>query len=243
MYKRLWKCNRTIQSMLEARGYLPSNDLIEIGDSGCEVNHTNMIKTYETFEETIHNITKSEGSGKLTQSALNKITYLWQHSFSGEWIYVFFVIDKIGVNLITGYVESMNESGVSRSILVSVPNENKSTLGDQSVLTPFAIKEINKYKLQEDKIIEHFYFDDLMINILEHEFQPIKSEILIDEEKTKRTKIYGINPKDGCPLVQRISLTDPLTRFLGLQKGDIVKFTCYSETVGEVDKYRVCWEA
>lgn len=166
MHKRLWKCNQTIQKILDARGYLPSNDLIDVGDSECTLNHVEMVKSYEVFENSIHKMTRASGTDKLTQLVLNKLTYLWQHSFSGEWIYVFFVIDKIGVNLITGYVESMNESGVSRAILVSVPNENKNTLGDQSVLTPFAVKEINKYKLLEDKIIEHFYFDDIMINIL-----------------------------------------------------------------------------
>lgn len=202
-----------------------------------------MIESYKVFEDSIHKMTKAAQTDKLTQEVLNKLTYLWQHSFSGEWIYIFFVIDKIGVNLITGYVENMNESGVSRAILVSVPNENKHTLGDNSVLTPFAIKEINKYKLLEDKIIEHFYFADLMINISDHQLQPIDSEILIEEEKQQIYERYGVNPKDGCPLIQRISLTDPLTRFLGLQKGDIVKFTCFSETTGTVDNYRVCWEA
>lgn len=77
---------------------------------------------------------------------------------------------------------------------------------------------------------------------IEHQLQPKEIKILVDQEKQDILTLYGVSAKDGCPLISRISLTDPLTRFLGLQKGDIVKFTSFSETVGLVDKYRVCWE-
>ena len=78
----------------------------------------------------------------------------------------------------------MNDSGVSRAILVSIPNQQKSVSGDHSILTPFAIKEIGKYHDNDGKIIEHFYLNELTTNILDHELQPKSIKILTNEEKT-----------------------------------------------------------
>ena len=48
--------------------------------------------------------------------------------------------------------------------------------------TLYDYEEIKKYKASDGKIVEHFYFDDLTISILEHDFQPIKVKILTQEE-------------------------------------------------------------
>lgn len=242
MYQELWECNRTIIEMLKSRGYCNQHE------NEDQINHNQAVKTYSKFNETIKELCQSEneedGSGSqyvLTQKVLDKLTYLRQHSFTGEWIYIFFVLDKIGVGLVTNYVENMTSSGVSRAMLISVPNENKTTLGDQSVLTPFAVKEIKKYKKSQGIIIEHFYFSDITINILNHKLQPKKINILTQEEKEKILEKLLSKDKEIAPL-PRILPSDPTARFLGLQVGDMIKCICYSETTGECIRYRICWE-
>ena len=100
MYKSFWKCNRTIQQMLDSRGY---GDQIEIEDD--QIDHSKLIETYAYFETKLLELCRSinEGSesdgGELNQKVLDRLTYLRQHSFTGEWIYIFFVMNKIGVQV------------------------------------------------------------------------------------------------------------------------------------------------
>ena len=237
MFTNLWECNKTIQEMLKARGYSDHFD-------DEQIDHTNIVKEYQIFEDKMKSLmSEVETSDKveLTQNVLDKLTYLRQHEFSGDFIYVFFVIDKIGVNLITGYVESMAELQVSRAILVSVPNED--SFGNHSILTPFAQKEINRYKQKDGKIIEHFYFDSITKNILDHELEPKEIKILTDDEKDEvLLKINSkVLDKSDIPPLQRIRYNDPLAKFLGLLEGDIIECICNSETVGECVRYRVCY--
>lgn len=241
MYHNLWKCNLTISEMLKARGYNESSN------SDDFLIHSSNIKSYMDFEKLIKKFCHDENNTKkgkhqytLNQNVLDRLTYLNHHPYTDGWIYVFFVIDKIGVDVINSYLGRMEQDNVSRSILISVPNENKTTLGDQSVLTPFAVKEIKKIKDTKGKIIEHFYFDDMTINILKHKLQPKKIVILTNDEKDE---IFSnlIMEEEGVPPLARILPTDPISRFLGLQQGDVIKCVCYSETTGECNRYRICW--
>lgn len=239
MHRNLWQCNKTIQEMLAARGYCEKND-------DQQIDHQTVLKTYELFEEQIKEFISECGNsqkGTITQKVLEKLTFLRQHEFTGEYIYVFFVIGKIGVNLINVYVSSMTESQVSRAILVSVPNVGN--LGEQSVLTPFAVKEIIKYKQEEHKIIEHFYFSDITKNILDNELQPKHIKILTKDEKMEILKeIMQSSSQDSSkvPPLLRILPGDPLARFLGLQNGDVIECLCNSKSAGEAIRYRLCYQ-
>lgn len=236
MYAGLWKCNRTIQKMLKARGY---SDQLELDDD--QIDQTQMTETYEIFEKKITELCREQNSADdiLTQQVLDKLTYLRQHSFTGEWLYIFFVMHKIGVTLINTYVKCMEGIDVSRAILISVPSENKTSPEDQSILTPFAVKEIIKHHTTGNKIIEHFYTDALTINILEHELQPDEFKILTkDETQEIVALLYGT--VDQIPPTKRIEPTDPVAKFLGLQVGDMIKCVCSSPTAGETNRYRVC---
>ena len=156
-----------------------------------------------------------------------------------EWIYVFFVMHKIGVTLINTYVKCMDDSGVSRAILISVPTDIEGSPEDQSVLTPFAVKEITKHRTTSNKIIEHFYTDALTVNILEHKLQPKNIRILTTDEKMDVVE-YMFGEGNENPPTQRIDPDDPTAKFLGLQVGDMIECTCYSPTAGETVRYRTC---
>jgi DNA-directed RNA polymerases I, II, and III subunit RPABC1 len=235
MYKSLWQCNRTILDMLKARGY---GDQIDVDDG--DIDQAKLADKYELFEDKINELCSDLGTpeNKLNQKVLDKLTYLRQHSFTGEWIYVFFVMHKIGVTLIDTYVKCMDDSSVSRAILISVPSDEKGS-DDQSILTPFAVKQILKYNQTANKIIEHFYTDALTINILKHAYQPKTIKILTTDEAEH---IIGLmsGTIDKTPPIARIEPEDPVARFLGLQVGDVIECICHSSTVGETKRYRVC---
>lgn len=195
-----------------------------------------LVSSDTEFEKTINRLCiENETPGELNQKVLDKLTYLRQHQFTGEWIYVFFVCDKIGVQLIQSFVESMKENSVSRAVLISVPMSDK-MFGDSSILTPFAYKEMETYYQNEGKIIEHFYMDDLLINVLKNEYQPKEIIVLTEEEKKEVVKIHA-TPLTGF---SHILSSDPVAKFLGLQPADMIKCICNSESAGETIRYRVC---
>lgn len=234
MFTSLWNCNRTIQEMLVARGY---SDQLDLDDNDEDrIDEKEMVATEKNFETTLKKLCGD--TNNLTQAVLDRLTYLRQHTFTGEWIYVFFVMQKIGKNLISSYVKSMDEAGVSRAILVSVPLDEKGGLDDQSVLTPFALKDIAKHSTDK-KIIEHFYTHELTVNLLNHETQPKSMKILTPDEIADVKKLLHCSV-DAPPPFARINPEDPSAKFLGLQIGDMIECTCHSPTVGETVRYRVC---
>lgn len=236
MYTGLWKCNRTIQKMLDARGY---SDQSEIDDDQLDIKK--ITTDYAIFEDKMDGLCHDENpvDDTLNQRVLDKLTYLRQHSFTGEWIYVFFVMHKIGVTLINTYVKCMDDNEISRAILISVPSEDRESPEDQSILTPFAVKEIEKHRRNDGKIIEHFYTDELTINILEHKLQPKQFKILTKDEIEEKIKLM-FGKIDELPPTKIIKPTDKVAKFLGLQPGDMIQCVCDSPTAGETNRYRVC---
>lgn len=254
MFQKFWRCFCVIKEMLEARGYF--NDIDGGGSEGegegqrndfqkgenerviVSENDLNGVfpgnEKYEKFEKRIKAYCQeNETSDEINQQVLDKLSYLWQHRYTGEWIYVFFVSEKIGVNLINSYVALMDEGGVNRAVLVSVPQHK---YGNQAILTPFAEKELERLYVMDAKIIEHFYMDDLTVNILKHDLQPKEIRVLTNEEKNQiierhQTSIHSF---------PRILMYDPLARFLGLRPQDMISCLCHSETNGEYIRYRVC---
>lgn len=235
MYTSLWQCNKTIQEILIARGYGEQQDLDQDDTEGVKINQAEMVKDYHTFEKTIDELCGKQG---LDQSALDKLTYLRQHKLTLEWIYVFFITQKIGVKEIQQYAACMDTAKVSRAILVSVPTYDR-TEDNQSILTTFALKEITSLNSSEAKIIEHFYSDQLIVNILKHERQPKSITILTPDEVDDVIKDVT-EPNSGKIQLPVILPDDPVAKLLGLQIGDVIKCTNHSPTVGEKFTYRLC---
>lgn len=91
------------------------------------------------------------------------------------------------------------------------------------------IKEINN-QLQ----IEVFTLGDLVVNITEHELVP-KHLLLSPEDKELLLKRYKIKEHQ----LPKILLSDPVARYLGLKRGDVVKIIRVSETAGKYITYRI----
>jgi len=76
---------------------------------------------------------------------------------------------------------------------------------------------------------------ELLANITEHELVP-KHTRMSAEEKAALLARYKVADAQ----LPRIRLDDPVAKYLGLQRGEVVRIVRRSETAGRYVTYRVC---
>ncbi|WLF79310.1 DNA-directed RNA polymerases II 24 kDa polypeptide (RNA polymerase II subunit 5) [Lodderomyces elongisporus] len=102
----------------------------------------------------------------------------------------------------------------------------------QNSITPSANKLIPTV---QPASIETFQETDLIVNITHHELVP-KHIKLNREEKKELLERYRLK-ESQLPRIQR---EDPVARYLGLKRGEVVKIIRRSETSGRYASYRIC---
>lgn len=138
-------------------------------------------------------------------------------------LFVFFPDDeKVGVKPIKEYTERMREETVANAILIL-----------RVGMTPIAKQAVQE--VSDSVRIEHFMESELLVDITEHKLVP-DHQVLTQNEKQELLKRYRLKETQ----LPRIQQTDPVARYYGMKRGQVVKITRESETAGRYVTYRIC---
>uniref|UniRef100_A0A6U3AN53 DNA-directed RNA polymerases I, II, and III subunit RPABC1 n=2 Tax=Lotharella globosa TaxID=91324 RepID=A0A6U3AN53_9EUKA len=136
-------------------------------------------------------------------------------------IFVFWNDDKkLNRQSLTSYEQRMTHHKVTRAIIVV---QNQITTVAKTV-----IENYNKFR------IEVFMEGELLVNITKHRYVPTH-QVLTEKEKQALLTKYHLKETQ----LPRMQLSDPISRFYGLDRGQVVKIYRPSETAGKYVTYRV----
>ncbi|KAK7454446.1 DNA-directed RNA polymerases II 24 kDa polypeptide (RNA polymerase II subunit 5) [Stygiomarasmius scandens] len=188
-----------------------------VKDRGFQVSDEEINMDLHTFRQTYAN-----SSGSVDRNQLNFFTNSQANPM--EQIFVFFSDEKsVGVKTMRKMLSILEEKSIQRGIIVFPGN-----------MTPSARKVIvamaSQYRLEE------FSESDLLVNIVHHTLVP-KHEVLSPEDKKLLLDKYRLKETQ----LPRIQLADPVARYYGLRRGQVVKITRPSETSGRYASYRICF--
>jgi len=105
------------------------------------------------------------------------------------------------------------------------------TTADNKLLVTFD-KTLNKI----DGLLSVFMFSDLHFNPTRHHLVDKHTKLTKDEIKTLMTH-YNIKSKTQLPIILK---SDPISKWLGIRPGDIVKIDRYNPNSGLTYYYRAC---
>lgn len=127
----------------------------------------------------------------------------------------------MGIKPIRQYLEKMNEQGIYRAIIVY-----------RQTMTPSASKVL--VTMAPKYILEQFAEAELVVNITEHVLVP-QHIVLEEEEKKELLEKYRLKETQ----LPRVLVSDPVARYFGMRRGQVVKIIRPSETAGRYITYRV----
>jgi DNA-directed RNA polymerases I, II, and III subunit RPABC1 len=218
---RLHKVYKTVMAMLLARGYLVSDEETSISLEAfkqlCASDGTVSKKKLTLLKR------KPESSSAAAAAAAAAAASSSSPSSSeqADTLFVFFPdAAKPGVAQINSMFDEMKSERVPKAVIVV---EKGLTSLAKTSLTVFA----------PDYVMEHFLEAELLVNITQHELVPQHTLLTADEKRLllERHKLKETQ-------LPRILVTDPVARFYGLRRGDVVKIRRPSETAGEYITYR-----
>lgn len=186
-------------------------------DRGYMVTSDELEQTLEQFKQT-YGDRPSQGD-----PSRSKLIILVSHNDDpADQLYVFFPDDpKVGVKTIVAYIKKMEEEEITRAIIVVSQG-----------MSPSAKKAIND--IGPKYTFEPFLDSELMINITNHFLVPTH-QLLSPEEKKELLGRYKLKENQ----LPRIRQDDPIARYFGLKRGQVVRIVRTSETAGRYVTYRL----
>ncbi|KAG5403440.1 hypothetical protein IGI04_009559 [Brassica rapa subsp. trilocularis] len=138
-------------------------------------------------------------------------------------IFVFFLQEtKVKMVGIKACFERMVAQNVFRAILVVRKDMNR-----------FALSAVTDANSKRILYLESFKETELLMNVKEHAFVP-EHIALTTEEKNALLEKYTVQENQ----LPRIQYTDPIAKYYGLKRGEVVKIIRNSETSGRYVTYR-----
>jgi len=137
-------------------------------------------------------------------------------------MFIFFPEEpKVGIKTIKAYCQRMQEENITWAIIIV-----------QTGMTPSAKQSL--VDMAPKYILEQFLEAELLVNITEHELVP-EHVVLTADEKTELLARYKLKDVQ----LPKIQGGDPVARYLGLKRGQVVKIVRPSETAGRYVSYRL----
>lgn len=138
-------------------------------------------------------------------------------------MFVFFPDDdRLGVKPIKTYLDRMRAENVMNAIIVLRVD-----------ITPYAKQALQE--MSDQFRIEHFKQAELLVDITQHQLVP-QHVVLTANEKSALLQRYRLKENQ----LPRIQPNDPIARYYGMRRGQVVKIIRPSETAGRYVTYRVC---
>ncbi|KAL4914903.1 RNA polymerase [Aspergillus aurantiobrunneus] len=216
--RRVWRAWRTVFEMLRDRGYEVTDEEVRISLDSFKEKYVDE-KGYPSRE-------KLKVQARPTEAMKAKYTPLPSPSNRDPQpdcgtIYIEFCPDDSGVG--TKQVRSFNHT-------VDEGNFHTGIFITRTPISPSAVRLLSGIP---GRICEHFQEQDLLVNITRHELVP-KHVLLSPEEKLRLLQRYRLKESQ----LPRIQVSDPVARYLGLRRGQVVKIIRRSETAGRYASYR-----
>ncbi|KAK3368979.1 RNA polymerase [Lasiosphaeria ovina] len=218
---RLWRAWRTVHEMVQDRGYELAEDEVKIS--------LDRFRREYCMADGSPNRVAMQFSARPSESMIKKFTPPPTPSNPDPapdcgTIWVEFCPEKssIGIGVMKKFVQHCAANNFKAGILV--------TFASLSAQARKVITVTSQYTQ-----IECFLEEDLLVNITHHNLVP-KHILLSREEKTALLKRYRLKETQ----LPRILSKDPIARYLGLKRGQVVKIIRNSETAGRYASYRLC---
>ncbi|KAI9764911.1 MAG: DNA-directed RNA polymerases II 24 kDa polypeptide (RNA polymerase II subunit 5) [Geoglossum simile] len=214
---RLWRAWRTVKEMCLDRGYQISDDEVHISLDEFKVMYTDT-NGYPDRK-------KMQFSAVPTEAMIQKysipptaaqpnpptqIGTIWVE-FAGE--------QSIGIKQLRAFAHTIADNNFMTGIIITPSSITASALKIIPTVLP--------------AVIEHFLEQDLLVNITHHELVP-KHVLLSREDKARLLERYRLKESQ----LPRIQVGDPVAKYLGLRRGQVVKIIRKSETAGRYASYR-----
>jgi DNA-directed RNA polymerase I, II, and III subunit RPABC1 len=217
---RLWRAWKTVHEMVKDREY-------ELADDEVKISLDRFRDEYCSPDGSV-NRSKLHFSARPSESMMRKSVPPATQADPDPApdcgpVWVEFLSDKqFGVAQIRNFAKYIITNQYKTGIMVThVP------------LSPAARKSLAS--VESLAKIECFLEDDLLVNITHHELVP-KHIVLSRDEKTALLKRYRLKETQLPRMLQK----DPVARYLGLRRGQVVKIIRTSETAGRYASYRLC---
>ncbi|KAK3110921.1 DNA-directed RNA polymerases II 24 kDa polypeptide (RNA polymerase II subunit 5) [Teratosphaeriaceae sp. CCFEE 6253] len=214
---RLWRILRTTRQMCYDRGY-------ELTEEECNVS---LAQFKAEFVDDSGNVRRQQMTfhARPTAEMLKKYTPLPRpgnldpQPDIGTIHVEFSPAAGVGIKDLKAFAQLLNEKSYHTGIFIA-----------QAAPTSSALKIIPSIL---PTVMEIFKEEDLLVNISRHELVP-KHTLLSPEDKKRLLERYRLKETQ----LPRIRMDDPMAKYLGLKRGQVVKIIRKSETAGRYASYR-----